>query len=297
MCTPRFWFAAVSLALSVLAGAARAQTISMPNNTLEVAPVTGGYAVGAATTEGINAQNYTVELHGKITGLSHSNVSYVEVSLMPRSYWNPDNGAWNAGVYVVSWDASGLGLSLAADGVGGPYVYPLSNPSVSSPWDFTITLTPNGPSGGSATYEVAGQTLLGDTTPLAYSGDYSDAIIVVQFTSSNANAELSFIDLYATTILHPGDANGDGIVNLSDLQILGDNWLSTTAAWSTGDFTGDGNVNLADLQIIGDNWGHGTGPDLAFDEALSILAIPEPTAAACILAAASFMTLRRSRAM
>ncbi len=76
-----------------------------------------------------------------------------------------------------------------------------------------------------------------------------------------------------------GDSNLDGVVNLADLQILGDNWQSSAAGWATADFTGDGVVNLADLQILGDNWGFGVVPDLSFDEALAGvgLAIPEPT--------------------
>ncbi|MCC6682353.1 MAG: hypothetical protein IT445_15745 [Phycisphaeraceae bacterium] len=86
---------------------------------------------------------------------------------------------------------------------------------------------------------------------------------------------------------HAGDANDDGLVNLSDLQILGDNWQSTTATWSQADFTGDGNVNLADLQIIGDYWGYGQwtllGADVTFDEALAQLAIPEPASVILIL--------------
>ncbi len=93
---------------------------------------------------------------------------------------------------------------------------------------------------------------------------------------------------------HPGDANGDGIVNLADLQILGDNWQSTTATWATADFTGDGNVNLADLQILGDNWGYGLSSDLSFGEALGQVAIPEP--ATCgLLAIGGMLALRRRR--
>ncbi len=84
---------------------------------------------------------------------------------------------------------------------------------------------------------------------------------------------------------HPGDANGDGMVNLADLQILGDNWQSTTASWSQADFTGDGNVNLADLQILGDNWGYGVSSDLSFDLALAGVAIPEPATISLLLAA------------
>ncbi len=77
---------------------------------------------------------------------------------------------------------------------------------------------------------------------------------------------------------HPGDANGDGMINLADLQILGDHWQSTSATWVEGDFTNDGIVGLADLQILGDDWGYGTDWVIAFDRAVELygLAIPEP---------------------
>ncbi len=81
----------------------------------------------------------------------------------------------------------------------------------------------------------------------------------------------------STNVLHAGDANGDGMVNLADLQILGDNWQFTNAGWAEADFTGDGTVNLADLQILGDNWGFGVGSDVSFEEALAGVVIPEPT--------------------
>ncbi|MCC6683328.1 MAG: hypothetical protein IT445_20725 [Phycisphaeraceae bacterium] len=82
---------------------------------------------------------------------------------------------------------------------------------------------------------------------------------------------------------HPGDANGDGLVNLSDLQILGDNWQSTSATWATADFTWDSIVNLGDLQILGDNWGWGTTPDVSFDQALALVDfVPEPASFALI---------------
>ncbi|MCC6681535.1 MAG: PEP-CTERM sorting domain-containing protein [Phycisphaeraceae bacterium] len=79
-------------------------------------------------------------------------------------------------------------------------------------------------------------------------------------------------------VIWPGDANGDGMVNLADLQVLGDNWHSTTATRNQGDFTGDGYVGLDDLQILGDNWGYGVSSDLTFDQAPQQLGlnIPEP---------------------
>ncbi len=134
-------------------------------------------------------------------------------------------------------------------------------------------------------------------------------IAVITGTYQNQPAQTSmlgqntiYIDLtqYADQInpvtLQPGDANGDGLVNLADLQILGDHWQSTSATWYDADFTGDGNVNLADLQILGDNWGYGTGPDIAFDQALlQVSFIPEPTALILLSALACPALLRRRR--
>ncbi len=100
-------------------------------------------------------------------------------------------------------------------------------------------------------------------------------------------------DVVPFAALHPGDANGDGIVNLADLQILGDNWQSTTASWSEADFTGDGNVNLADLQILGDNWGYGVASDMSFDEALANVIVPEPMSLAMLVSVSVPFVLRR----
>ncbi len=88
------------------------------------------------------------------------------------------------------------------------------------------------------------------------------------------------VDALARALYEPGDANGDGKVDLSDLQILGDHWQATSATWSKGDFNNDGQVNLSDLQVLGDKWGFGVGADLSFDDALQLagLNIPEPTA-------------------
>ncbi|MCC6682946.1 MAG: hypothetical protein IT445_18765 [Phycisphaeraceae bacterium] len=72
-----------------------------------------------------------------------------------------------------------------------------------------------------------------------------------------------------------GDANRDGLVNLGDLQILGDNWQSTNASWGEGDFTGEGAVTLADLQLLADNWGYQIGTESI--GGVADWAVPEPT--------------------
>lgn len=70
--------------------------------------------------------------------------------------------------------------------------------------------------------------------------------------------------------LLPGDANLDGKVNATDLNVAGINWLRG-AQWSGGDFNGDGLVNAGDLNILAINWLTTVPPATA-----SPAAVPEP---------------------
>ena len=65
----------------------------------------------------------------------------------------------------------------------------------------------------------------------------------------------------------PGDANGDGIVDLLDLDILGTNFGASPATFAQGDFNGDDVVDLLDLDILGTNFGNVSTSN----------AVPEPT--------------------
>ncbi|MEO0530683.1 MAG: hypothetical protein AAF266_08930 [Planctomycetota bacterium] len=80
----------------------------------------------------------------------------------------------------------------------------------------------------------------------------------------------------------PGDANGDGSVDLLDLDILGANFgLTGTATVAEGDFNGDTNVDLLDLDILGQNFGATAG------------AVPEPGSFCLLVAAAASVVCRR----
>ena len=50
------------------------------------------------------------------------------------------------------------------------------------------------------------------------------------------------------------DFNGDGKVDITDLNILSTNWGSTNATHSTGDANGDGKVGILDLNILATQW-------------------------------------------
>ena len=84
----------------------------------------------------------------------------------------------------------------------------------------------------------------------------------------------------------PGDANGDGKVDLLDLDILGMNFGTMGGAlFSDGDFNGDGDIDLLDLDILGANFG-----------AMSSVSVPEPSSSlTLVLCFASAMLTRSAR--
>ena len=94
-------------------------------------------------------------------------------------------------------------------------------------------------------------------------------------------------DLDAVGVLHQtlsGDANGDGMVDVGDLGILGANYgAASGAGWTRGDFTGDGAVDVGDLGVLGAQYGQG----------VSAGAVPEPATLGLLLAGG--LAVRRRR--
>ena len=103
--------------------------------------------------------------------------------------------------------------------------------------------------------------------------------------------EARTLDVYLVcdALVHQGDANNDGAVNVGDLGILAANWQQATVlgkAWNEGDFTGDDIVNVGDLGVLAANWGWTGAP--AGPNA------PEP-ASLVLLALGGLAMLRRRR--
>lgn len=76
-------------------------------------------------------------------------------------------------------------------------------------------------------------------------------------TASDAagNVSTATAPLVVTTISKPGDVNGDGLVNISDLSILAAHFGQSGQTRSTGDLDGNGAVNIFDLSVLAQYWG------------------------------------------
>jgi hypothetical protein len=64
----------------------------------------------------------------------------------------------------------------------------------------------------------------------------------------------------------PGDANGDGAVDVGDLGILAANYGGTGKTWSQGDFNGDTLVDVGDLGILAAHYGEGSTQQMSFSD-------------------------------
>jgi len=101
-----------------------------------------------------------------------------------------------------------------------------------------------------------------------------------------ATRPILVIELGGSTV--PGDANGDGVVDVADLGVLGANFNQSNMTFADGDFNGDGATDVADLGILGANWtaSQTTGNASAL--------VPEPTTLS-LLAMSVLMVGRRRR--
>ena len=94
------------------------------------------------------------------------------------------------------------------------------------------------------------------------------------------------MDLASAVTQIPGDANGDGMVDVGDLGILAGNYGTLTdATWEMGDFTGDGAVDVGDLGILAGNYG---------TSAVSVASVPEPVTLGLLIPGCLVWLRRRS---
>ena len=106
----------------------------------------------------------------------------------------------------------------------------------------------------------------------------------------NALVNLADVDLLVNNIFGTeyGDANLDGMINLTDFNALAANFKQV-GGWAQGDFNGSGFIDMDDFNILSLNFGFGVSEDLG---ELSLLALPEPASIA-LLGLGAVALLRR----
>jgi hypothetical protein len=133
------------------------------------------------------------------------------------------------------------------------------------------------------------QSFADNAPKVAFVTDF-EAVVVWDNGSQAEARRLEIIDQ------QPGDANGDGTVDLSDFTILRNNFgTAMGATLSDGDFNGDGMIDLADFTILRNNFGTMSDRESSDIDAWYAAIIPEPTTAGLLGAAGLLGLLRRRR--
>ena len=198
----------------------------------------------------------------------------------------------------ITGEASGYPGMFWASNSQSPAAIPGTNAATGPYPDFNVEIYFW--TGNYSTYAAAEAAAAG--TPGVYTADSGIFNQYVPFGPTIVPEPL--LDMSAVVLsqhpvaLPPGDANGDGRVDINDLTIVLSNFGQSVGpgAWANGEFTGDGTVNVNDLTIVLSNFGHGTSAGAA-------AAVPEP-ASAVLLACCGLATVlvywasqRRSRAL
>jgi hypothetical protein len=111
---------------------------------------------------------------------------------------------------------------------------------------------------------------------------YGEASGVLTYSGTPADALFlgNVVDQSAVLVRHTryGDADLNGLVNLSDFNRLAANFGASGAVWTQGDFNYDGLVNLSDFNRLAANFGlSAAGPDVSPEDWSNLAAaIPEP---------------------
>jgi hypothetical protein len=103
--------------------------------------------------------------------------------------------------------------------------------------------------------------------------------------------------LAGQTLILPGDANTDGVVNFADYQHLELGFGKGDPGWADGDFNCDGVVDIADFRLLYDNYGRrADGASIASAAPPPLpdgSMVPEPVGAASIACALTASLLPR----
>lgn len=249
--------------------------------------VTLTQANGAITGEGLTGESvHSIDVVIESTVLDHANASFasgsdVNVLSFDFGVLQPNTGTITepAGLYNLV-DTPGFTAALDLDAIAGQ----------TAALDTDLSMFSDLAAGSSQMFD-----LRFDTTQPA--GAYSTAITLTlsdEDLPGEATGVTLTINLQGIVAIE-GDANLDGVVDATDLDILVANY-GQSGTWAEADFNVDGMVDYLDLSLMGDAFGTDF-TSLAPALAALTTAVPEPTSVALLALGGAMILCRRTSAM
>jgi hypothetical protein len=113
--------------------------------------------------------------------------------------------------------------------------------------------------GGSTTTSSGTSTPTGGLIPVTTTGSTAPTATAVPTPTVASGSAVAAPSATPGSVTNPiaGDVNSDGIVDMTDYNVLVVSYkkVTTGATWATGDFNGDGAVNFADFAMMAANFG------------------------------------------
>lgn len=238
-----------SIACVAALGALAAPALALPSiSVVKTGATTGRIDIITTAAGSIGAEVSLVLSGATLTGATINSAVFDTA--------NPGDNPFIAGS-PVGGDTTGLGLDLANNRLFASFGSGSQAAGTYKLLDFTYG-TPG-----------AGSTATGD-------GFVASVGVLTNVAASVANLP------NAPSL--PGDTNGDGVVNLTDLNNVKNNFGSPSPP-AVGDTDGDGDIDLTDLNAVKNNFG-ATAP-------ASAVSVPEPASAIVALIGLAGLAARR----
>ncbi len=206
----------------------------------------------------------------------------LETDWMQGGGYDDDNDSYNGGDRVLV-DAAGLGDSVLDQWFVTAVTHTTGTDDklrVNGDEIFSGNMLSSGINGLNVGYAVNGS--------YGYQGELCELIVFEGLLSQTEleAVEQELMARWGMAAQVPGDATGDGIVNVSDLGVLATNYGAGSGfGWSEGDFTGDGFVDVDDLGVLATYYGTGTAAQ----------AVPEPSSLVLLAGLSLLVAFRRNR--
>jgi chitodextrinase len=210
-----------------------------------------------ASTDNVGVTGYKIYRNGTQAGTNTTN-SFTDSGLTPNTSYSYTVAAYDAAGNNSAQTAA-VPISTLADTTAPttPTGLAISNRTFTS---ISLSWTASTDNVGVTGYRVyRNGTLAGTSTTTSFTDSgltsgTSYSYTVAAYDAAGNNSAQSTASSFSTAS-KPGDINGDGYVNATDLSILATYYGKSAMTRSQGDLNSDGVVNVFDLSILATYWG------------------------------------------